>query len=328
LANITVFLTIVVVNFSSLPQGGNEMKYKLLGRSGMRVSEICLGAMGFGEDWGWGGSKEESRNVFEAFVEKGGNFIDTANMYTAGTSEKFLGEFIEKERERYVVATKYTICTDKSDPNAGGNHRKNLVQALEKSLKRLNTEYIDLYWLHAWDFCSPVEEVMRGLDDLVRAGKILYVGISDTPAWIVSQANMLADLRGWSPFVALQIEYSLIERTPERDLIPMAKALDLAITPWGPLAGGVLSGKYNEKDSAKIDTKRSPNAERLSERALTIAREVVKVANEMGCKPTQVALNWLRSKDGLIIFRSWGPAMPTRLRKTWPVWILNSPRSI
>src|SRR5258708_4363151 len=218
------------------------MRFKLLGNSGLRVSELCLGTMTFGEDWGWGSSKEESRQVYDAFIEAGGNFIDTANIYTNGTSERLLGEFIADARARIVLATKYTNSAAVNDANSGGNHRKNMVQALEASLKRLKTDYIDLYWLHIWDSLTPIEETMRAFDDLVRAGKILYAGISDAPAWVVSRANTLAELRGWTPFVGLQIEYSLIERTPERDLLPMARALDIGVTAWSPLAGGVLTG--------------------------------------------------------------------------------------
>src|SRR6202050_5066184 len=201
------------------------MRYKLLGKSGLRVSEVCLGTMTFGEDWGWGSSTDESRKVYDAFLEAGGNFIDTANVYTNGTSEKLLGEFMTGHRDRIVLATKYTNAAPGNDPNAAGNHRKNMMQAVEASLQRLKTDYIDVYWLHIWDQITPVEEVMRGLDDLVRQGKVLYVGISGAPAWWIAQANTLAQLRGWSPFVGFQIEYSLIERTVERELVPMAKAL-------------------------------------------------------------------------------------------------------
>ena len=183
------------------------MRYKLFGNSGLRVSELCLGAMTFGEEWGWGASKDESRRLFEAFVAAGGNFIDTANHYTNGTSESYVGEFIAAERERFVLATKYTLNGRPDDPNGGGNHRKSMMQAINASLKRLGTDYIDLYWLHAWDFMTPVDEVMRAFDDLVRSGKVLYIGISDAPAWIVSRANTLAELRGWSPFVGLQLQY-------------------------------------------------------------------------------------------------------------------------
>ena len=219
------------------------MRYRLLGKSGLRVSELCLGTMTFGEDLGWGSPKEESRKVYDAFREAGGNFIDTANIYTNGTSESFLGEFMQGHRERLVLATKYTLSPPVNDPNAAGNHRKNMMQAVEASLKRLQTDYIDLYWLHIWDQLTPVEEVMRAFDDLVRQGKILYAGVSDMPAWVVAKANTLAELRGWTPFIGLQIEYSLIERTPERELLPMASSLGLGITAWSPLAGGVLDGQ-------------------------------------------------------------------------------------
>lgn len=273
------------------------MRYKLLGKSGLRVSELALGTMTFGEDWGWGASKEESRKIFDAYADAGGNFIDTANRYTNGTSEKFVGEFIASDRGRFVLATKYTLFTQHGDPNAAGNQRKNLVQSLEASLKRLNTDYIDLYWVHAWDFVTPVEEVMRALDDMVRAGKILYVGISDTPAWIVSRANMLAELRGWTPFVGLQIRYSLIDRAVERDLLPMARALDIAVTPWGALGTGILSGKYNrEGGSGRVSTW-GP----IDPRKLAIAEEVIKIAGEIGRTPSQVALSWVRQQPGVII---------------------------
>ena len=227
------------------------MRYKLFGKSGLRVSELALGTMTFGEDWGWGASKEVSQQMFDAYAAAGGNFIDTANRYTEGTSERFVGEFVAADREHFVVATKFTLKTRTGDPNAAGNHRKNMVQALEASLKRLNMDYVDVFWLHAWDFMTPVDEIMRGLDDLVRAGKVLYVGISDTPAWVVAQANTLAELRGWSRFAGLQIRYSLADRAAERELLPMARALDLAVTPWSVLGAGVLTGKYNKDAAAK-----------------------------------------------------------------------------
>src|SRR5216683_1218332 len=206
------------------------MRYKLLGKSGLRVSELCLGTMTFGEDWGWGASQEESRKLYDTFLEAGGNFIDTANIYTNAAPG--------------------------TDPNAAGNQRKSMVQALEASLKRLKTDYIDLYWLHIWDQITPIEEVMRAFDDLVRQGKILYAGVSDMPAWVIAKANTLAELRAWTSFVGLQIEYNLIERTPERELLPMAASLGLGVTAWSPLAGGVLTGKQLEggaKDSRQND---------------------------------------------------------------------------
>ncbi len=197
-----------------------------------------------------------------------------------------------------MVATKYTLFTRRDDPNFSGNHRKNMVQALDASLKRLKTDYIDLYWLHAWDFTTPVEEVMRALDDMVRAGKVLYVGISDTPAWIVSQANTLADLRGWTPFVGLQIRYSLIDRTVERALLPMARAFDLAVTPWSVLGAGILTGKYNQ---GEVEEGRAKLWGDIAERDLTIAQAVVDVAGEIGCTPSQVAMSWVRQQPGVII---------------------------
>lgn len=274
------------------------MRYKLLGRSGLRVSELCLGTMTFGTEWGWGATKAECKKIFNAYTNAGGNFIDTANRYTEGTSEKIVGELVAADREHFVLATKYTLHMRRDDPNFCGNHRKNMVQSLEASLKRLGTDYLDLFWVHAWDFMTPVEEVMRGLDDLVRSGKVLYVGISDTPAWIVSQANTLAALRGWTPFVALQIQYSLLERTVERDLMPMARAFDLAVTPWGILGGGVLTGKYNlgQGKGGRVEVMDGVTKQRLA-----MAAKVLKTAEKTGCTPTQVALNWVRQQPGLII---------------------------
>jgi aryl-alcohol dehydrogenase-like predicted oxidoreductase len=271
------------------------MRYKLLGKSGLRVAEISLGAMTFGEDWGWGAAKDESRKQFDLYAEAGGNFIDTANLYTNGSSEKLVGEFVAGERDKWVVATKYTFNNQSGEVNLSGNHRKSMVQSVNASLKRLNTDYIDLLWLHGWDFTTPVEEVMRSFDDLVRAGKVLYIGASDTPAWIVAQANTLASLRGWTPFIALQIEYSLRQRTPERDLIPMAKHFDIGVTAWSPLGAGVLTGKYNT--GGEVDTGgRLPKGAKESD--LKIAAVVLQVADEVGRSASQVALNWLRQQDG------------------------------
>ena len=273
------------------------MRYRLLGNSGLRVSEAALGTMTFGDDWGWGSAKDEARQVYDAFREAGGNFIDTANFYTNGTSEVFLGEFMKGHRQSVVMATKYSNAAPGTDPNAAGNHRKSMVQAAEASLKRLQTDYIDLYWVHIWDQITPVEEVLRGLDDLVRQGKVLYVGISDAPAWWIAQANTLAYLRGWSPFVGLQIEYSLIERTVERELVPMAKALKLGLTAWSPLAGGVLTGKYHSHGSSEPGRMSSdmmkdflPERER-TERVIAAVRTV---SGETGRSMAQVALSWLR----------------------------------
>ncbi len=274
------------------------MRYKLLGSSGLRVSELALGTMTFGEEWGWGAPKGECRKMFEAFAEAGGNLIDTANRYTEGTSERFVGEFISADRDHFVLATKYTLFTRKDDPNAAGNHRKNMMQSVEDSLKRLQTDYIDLYWVHAWDQVTPVEEVLRGLDDLVRAGKVLYVGISDTPAWVVSRANTLAELKGWTAYVGLQVPYSLVERSVERELLPMARALDLGVTAWGVLGRGVLSGKYTEDPQAKG---RANLGGPIAAQQLAIAAEVVGLARAIGRTPSQVALNWVRQQPGVVI---------------------------
>jgi len=294
------------------------MNYKLLGRSGLRVSELCLGTMTFGEEWGWGATKDESRRMFDAYVDRGGNFLDTANRYTEGTSEKWVGEMIAAERAHFVLATKYTLTMDFQDPNFSGNHRKNMVQALDASLKRLGTDYVDLYWLHAWDFLTPIDEVMRAFDDLVRAGKILYVGISDAPAWVVSRANTLADLKGWSPFAALQIQYNLADRSPERDLLPMAKALDLAVTPWGVLGGGVLSGKYKsakDRPAGARYTKDEAWAEAVvTERNVRIAESVLRAAKETGRTASQVALAWVRQQPFGVIVPIVGARNVTQLR--------------
>ena len=277
------------------------MRYKLLGNSGLRVSELCLGTMTFGQDWGWGSDKEESRAVFQAFAEAGGNFLDTANIYTNGTSETLVGEFVKGDREKWVIATKYSLNTRPGDVNACGNHRKNLFQAVEASLKRLGTDYIDLLWLHIWDSLTPIEEVMRAFDDLVRMGKVLYIGISDSPAWIVSQGNTLATLRGWTPFIGLQIEYSLKERTPERELLPMAKALNIGVTAWSPLGGGVLTGKYNQPNPVDGRLSMTDQPFQILDRDLKIAETVLEIAREIGKSPAQVALNWLRNRPNPII---------------------------
>ena len=273
------------------------MRYRLLGNSRLRVSEAALGTMTFGDDWGWGAAKDEARKVYDTFREAGGNFIDTANVYTNGTSESFLGEFMEGHRQSVVMATKYTNAFPGTDPNAAGNHRKSMVQAVEASLKRLRTDYIDLYWVHIWDQITPVEEVMRGLDDLVREGKVLYVGISDAPAWWIAQANTLAHLRGWSPFIGLQIEYSLIERTVERELIPMANALNLGLTAWSPLSNGVLTGKYHGHGSSEPGRMSSDMLKGFmpeQQRTDRVVAAVKTVSDEIGRSMAQVALAWLR----------------------------------
>lgn len=269
------------------------MRYRILGKSGLRVSEICLGTMTFGEDWGWGSNLEQARAVLDAYAEAGGNFIDTANMYTGGTSERFVGELVKGRRDRFVIATKYTNSTDFSDPNASGNHRKNMMAAVEKSLERLGVDTIDLLWLHAWDGMTPIEEVMRAFDDLVRQGKIHYVGLSDVPAWVAARADLIAELRAWSPVVALQLEYSLIQRTTEREHVPMARALDVGLTAWSPLGMGYLTGKYRGSDEAgarRLDV--APYLEMTAERE-AILDVVLAAAEAIGCSAAQVAIAWV-----------------------------------
>ena len=261
---------------------------QILGRSGLRVSELALGTMTFGPDWGWGADLDQSRRIFNRFVEAGGNFIDTASNYTDGTSERYVGELVADDRDRFVIATKYTLSLDRDDPNAGGNHRKSLVRALEQSLRRLETGYVDLLWLHMRDDLTPIEEAVRALDDQVRLGKVLHVGISDSPAWVAAQANTLADLRGWSPFVALQIPYSAASRDSERELLPMAAALGLAVVPWGVLGAGVLTGKPAEERRWPED-----GASARTERVVQALREA---AETRGCTPSQIAIAWARQR--------------------------------
>jgi len=269
------------------------MKYKLLGRSGLKVSELCLGTMGFGTEAGWGADKETSFDIMEAFAIAGGNFLDTANIYKLGASEKIIGEFIgTRDRDYFVIATKYSLKDNYTNPNASGNNRKNMMRSVEESLRRLRTDFIDILYLHIWDSLTPIDEVLRGLDDLVKQGKINYAAISDTPAWIVSKGNTMAELMGWSQFIALQVEYSLLQRTPERDLIPMAKHFGMTVTPWAPLAGGALTGKYLRGDTGRI----KPGSNRLSEASAAITKQVMAVAEELGVEPSHVALKWTMQK--------------------------------
>jgi aryl-alcohol dehydrogenase-like predicted oxidoreductase len=276
-----------------------SMRYKLLGRTGLRVSELCLGAMIFGDRrGGWGASRDEAARIVERFAEAGGNFIDTANSYAAGESERIVGELVAAERQRWVLSTKYTLSMRPDDPNGGGAHRKSLVQSLEASLRRLGTDYLDVYWVHIWDVFTPVEELMRALDDVVRAGKVLYVGISDTPAWIVAQAVTLADLRGWSGFAGLQVPYSLVERSVERELLPMAQALELTVTAWSPLGGGLLTGRYGSDRERPDDTRVAALGQSsLTDRNLAIADVVNAVAAERGVSSAQVAIAWVRAQQ-------------------------------
>lgn len=278
--------------------------YRLLGKSGLRVSEICLGTMSFGDQWGFGADEATSHQVLDAYAEAGGNFLDTANKYHGGQTEEICGRWLEGKRDRVVLATKYTLCMDHDDPNSAGSHRKNLVRSVEASLKRLGTDFIDLLWIHAWDELTPMDETMRALDDLVRAGKVLYLGVSDTPAWVVSASNVLAELRGWTPFIGIQIEYSLLERSVEHELLRMADYFELSVLAWAPLAGGVLTGKYTRAGDTEIDSLRKGGNEssgRTSEQNIAIAKEVDRIADELGVTSAQVATAWILNQGDRFI---------------------------
>lgn len=269
------------------------MRYRTFGRSGLRVSDLFLGAMTFGGEWGWGAPVEECRKMLDAYAEAGGNVIDTANRYTEGESENIVGQLLGADRDRFVLMTKYTVTIDGADPNASGNQRKSLVRSLDQSLTRMRTDYIDLLWVHIWDPLTPIEEMMRALDDAVRAGKVLYVGISDIPAWVVARANTLADWHAWTPFIGLQVPYSLLKRDVERELLPMAEPVGLSVAAWSPLAGGVLSGKFTRAGQPGPARVRRDD---ITERDLRIAREVDLLADELGAGSSQVALAWTRTR--------------------------------
>jgi aryl-alcohol dehydrogenase-like predicted oxidoreductase len=277
--------------------------YITLGKSGLRVSPLCLGAMTFGEDWGWGSSVSESETIMARFFERGGNFIDTANLYTKGHSETIIGDFVGRDRakrDRMVIATKFFGNLYPGDPNGGGAGRKAITASCEQSLRRLQTDYIDLYWMHSWDRFTPIEETMRALDDLVQAGKVRYIGFSDTPAWKVSEAQTIARFRGWTPLVALQIEYSLIERTVEGELIPMALEMGLGVTPWSPLRGGVLSGKYTRENAATLKADRGERVTQfLNERSYRIIDELARIAAAHGTTSAAIALAWVQQRPGV-----------------------------
>ncbi len=276
--------------------------YRLLGRSGLRVSPLALGTMTFrvGEGASWGSSDEEARQMVDMYLDRGGNFIDTADFYgQLGQSEVLLGEILKGRRDPVVISTKYSLTTQPGNPNASGNHRKNMVKSVEDSLKRMQTDYIDLLYLHMWDFRTPVDEILRAFDDLVRAGKILYIGLSDTPAWQASRMQAIAELRGWTQFCALQICYSMVERTVEREMIPMAKEMGMGVSPWAPLGQGVLTGKYTRDDlipgdMSNISSRKAINAVtgKLTAKNLDIADVAVEVAKEIGCTPAQLAVAW------------------------------------
>ncbi|KAF9366666.1 hypothetical protein BGX34_011061 [Mortierella sp. NVP85] len=284
--------------------------YVLLGKSGLRVSPLSLGTMTFGEEWGFGNNKEACKKIFDTYHEKGGNFYDTANIYTNGDSERFLGEYIADKRSECVIATKYSInpaTTEalagrhtRPNPNAGGNHRKNLVETLDGSLKRLGTGYVDLLYVHLWEYRTPINEVMRALDDVVRAGKALYVAVSDTPSWVVSSANTMAEIRGLTPFIGFQTRYNLLNRSLESDIQPMCADIGIGIVPWSVLAEGFLSGKHS-RDQKNTDSKRKGqvNSHLKNERNWRILDEVKTIAQECSRTPAQVAVNWILQKPGI-----------------------------
>jgi len=276
--------------------------YITLGRSGLRVSPFCLGAMTFGEDLGWGSSEAESKAIMDRFIERGGNFIDTANLYTKGHSEQIIGDHIGREpskRDRLVIATKFSGNHYPGDPNGGGSNRKSIIAACEQSLRRLQTDYIDLYWLHNWDKHTPIEETMAALHDLVQSGKVRYLGVSDTPAWKTTQAQLIAQFRGWSPFIGLQVEYSLLERTVEGELIPMGIELGMGVTPWSPLKGGILSGKYTRENAGKTETKREWNSGYINDKTYDVIDGLIAVAKKLDTTPARAALSWVQNRPGV-----------------------------
>lgn len=274
------------------------MRYKLLGGTGLRVSELFLGAMTFGEQGGVGAPPPECARILDAYADAGGNVIDTAINYRGGASEEILGELLQGRRDRFVLSTKYTVTRDAGDPNAAGNHRKNLRLSLETSLRRLRTDYIDIYWVHMWDAGTPADETMRALDDQVRAGKILYTGISDAPAWVISRANTLAAWHGWTAFAGVQAPYSLLRRDIERELLPMAETLGLTLAAWSPLADGILSGKYARQGAAGQPSRM--DSANLTDHQHEVAALVGKIAAELGVTPAQVAIAWTRARSPVI----------------------------
>jgi aryl-alcohol dehydrogenase-like predicted oxidoreductase len=304
-----------LISFSvSLPAGETIMKYKLLGRSGLRVSELCLGCATFGLNWGpIGSDKEESARILDAFSEAGGNFVDTSNRYQESQSEEWLGEMISENRDWYVLASKYSLFDGKvrgDDPNGHGNHRKNMMRSVEHSLKRLQTDHIDLLWIHIYDFTTPIDEILRGLDDLVSQGKVDYVGVSNFPAWWIARANTMADFQGWNPFIATQVEYSIVERSCEPEFLPMACELDIALVCWSALGGGMATGKYNRGDidtseprrlTDEVDAAKHHFWYEVTRRNLAIMDGVVKVADEIGRLPAQVSLRWLMQQKPVTI---------------------------
>jgi aryl-alcohol dehydrogenase-like predicted oxidoreductase len=277
--------------------------YVTLGRSGLRVSPFCLGTMTFGEDLGWGSSVEDSQKILDRYIELGGNFIDTANFYTKSHSEKIIGDHVGRHpsrRDRLVIATKFSGNLYPGDPNGGGSGRKSIIAACENSLRRLRTDYIDLYWLHNWDVHTPMDETMAALETLVQSGKVRYIGVSDTPAWKIAEANMIARFRGWSAFIGLQIEYSLLERSVEQELVPMALEFGLGITPWSPLKSGALSGKYTRHNAGQLKGDRGVFLDSfLSETTYAVVDELAAIAATHNSTAARIALAWLAGRPAV-----------------------------
>jgi aryl-alcohol dehydrogenase-like predicted oxidoreductase len=283
------------------------MRYKLFGPSGLRVSELCLGTMTFGTDWGWGADEDECARMLATFREAGGNFVDTASNYTDGSSESIVGELTASDRDRWVIATKYTLTLDGTDPNAGGNQRKSLVRSLEQSLRRLKTDYVDLLWVHMRDAVTPIDEIVRALDDQVRLGKVLYVGMSDSPAWVTARANAIAELRGWSPFVGVQLPYSAATRDPEREIFPMADELGLTVAAWGALEHGLLSSRDPKTLRWGPETQ--------SEAKLAVIAALADVASELDATTAQGAIGWLRARQRPVVIPVLGARTAEQLRE-------------
>lgn len=294
---------------SAKPSSSALKSYYTLGRTGLRVSRLALGTMTFGTQWGWGADKETARQLVDTYVDAGGNFFDTADLYTEGTAETWLGEFIAEKglRDKAVIATKFTYNADPGNPNAGGNGRKNILRAVEGSLKRLGTDYIDLYVLHTWDRITPTEEVVRTFDDLVRSGKVRHVGLSDVPAWYAARIQTIAELRGYEPISSMQLEYSLVERNIEREHVPLATGHGIGITAWSPLGSGLLSGKYRPSDdggagAGRLETVKGSNVpafQKFTPRNWKIVAELEAVAKATNRSMAQVALNWVANRPGV-----------------------------
>ena len=276
--------------------------YISLGRSGLRVSPFCLGTMTFGEEWGWGSSVAESEAILTEYLERGGNFIDTANIYTNGDSEEIIGDYFAQRshlRDRIVLATKFFGNLYVGDPNGGGAGRKAIIKQCEESLRRLQIDYIDLYWLHNWDRGAPIEETLRAMNDLITSGKVRYLGVSDLPAWKVAQAQTISYFRDYAPMIAMQVEYSLLARTVEGELTPMAQEMGLGVLPWGPLRGGKLSGKYSGNNADQFVSDRTGSVAALTNAETEIINVVIEVAHEANTNAAAVALAWVHRRAGV-----------------------------